>query len=241
MPPSVPPDVATPVGRRGHAAFAVAGHTGAGPPLGRWLAILLTCLGVAIVKPWPATWTRVEEAADPVASGAERRSPAPPPASTGPLGTTPAATSICMDPPSWRLATVERWRDQTIRVWRAIEPISIAAGPDDDRVPITSLVTEGVIELGWCAPGGRWSRGDRRRGGRGLAADAGRDRAGRASPAGSRRRRRRRPGRSTTRRMHAGRSCGTMGRMSSSTAPPGDRRAGSRSSSQLRRRPGDPA
>jgi hypothetical protein len=63
-----------------------------------------------------------------------------------------AVESICFNPLSWRVATIERWRDQTIRVWRAIEPRTVATGPEDGRVPITPLVSEGVIELGWCAP-----------------------------------------------------------------------------------------
>ena len=37
-------------------------------------------------------------------------------------------------------------------MWRAIEPRTVATGPEDGRVPITPLVSEGVIELGWCAP-----------------------------------------------------------------------------------------
>ena len=75
-----------------------------------------------------------------------------PRATVDPVSAGSAVTAICLNPASWRIATVERWRDQTIRVWRAIVPRTTATGPGDDRVPITSLVSEGVIELGWCAP-----------------------------------------------------------------------------------------
>jgi hypothetical protein len=53
---------------------------------------------------------------------------------------------------------VERWRDQQIRVWRALEPATTATGPDDPAIPIIPVVSEGLTELGWCAPvrgGGR--------------------------------------------------------------------------------------
>jgi hypothetical protein len=148
-------DDATPGRISGRDSFAAVRMTGASPPLGRWIGLAVVLLGVAIVKPWgsdgaspasPATasralalagWASVSVVATPVVdtASAER-----------------AVESICFNPLSWRVATVERWRDQTIRVWRAIEPRAVASGPEDGRVPITPLVSEGVIELGWCAP-----------------------------------------------------------------------------------------
>jgi hypothetical protein len=148
-------DDTTPGRTSGRDSFAAVRMTGARPPLGRWVGVAVLLLGMVIVKPW----------------GSDRAAPASPPAASRALAVageasvpavaTPtvdtdsserAVESICFNPLSWRVATVERWRDQTIRVWRAIEPRAVASGPEDGRVPITPLVSEGVIELGWCAP-----------------------------------------------------------------------------------------
>jgi hypothetical protein len=125
--------------------------------------LIVLLLGLAIAKPWsgPDDGPSGSPSApvDRTASG-QRNGPAP-------LATSPAADdasldsaveAICFNPLSWRVATVERWRDQTIRVWRAIEPRAAAIGPEDGRVPIMPLVSEGVIELGWCAPAGETVR-----------------------------------------------------------------------------------
>lgn len=153
MQPSRPRPAATPNGNRGGAAFAEGGFIAHGPPIGRWLAVVVVLLAVALVKPWAvpggdAPGRGVAEGATPTARTIGIPSPAP----TFGLLTAGAIASTCLDPPTWRITTIERWHDQTIRVWRAIETASAAAGPDDARVPVTSLVSEGVIELGWCAP-----------------------------------------------------------------------------------------
>jgi hypothetical protein len=147
-------DDATPGPSAGRDSFAAVQTTGSAPPVGRWIGLAVLLIGVAILKPWGS-------------AGAPAGSPAaanrPDGIAGGPAGATATATpdgyaavgavqSICFNPLSWRIATVERWRDQTIRVWRAIEPRTAATGPEDGRVPITPLVSEGVIELGWCAP-----------------------------------------------------------------------------------------
>jgi len=156
MQPSRPRHTAKPNGLRSQASFEVIGVTAAGPPIGRWLAIVLAVLALAVVKPWsgPVTGSSQDRAAmASVTAIARSRTPTGTPVPTvDPFSAGPEIASICLDPPSWRVATIERWHDQTIRVWRAIEPVATAAGPDDARVPVTSLVSEGVIELGWCAP-----------------------------------------------------------------------------------------
>jgi hypothetical protein len=155
MPRLRPPTAATPNGQRADAAFSVVVATAAAPPLGRWLVVVLAVLTVAVVKPWSGSANGEQRVGRPAAdtnSAAAGTTKTRPPAPTPPSLTAGAIASVCLDPPSWRLATVERWHDQTIRVWRAIEPVDTAGGPDDARVPVTSLVSEGVIELGWCAP-----------------------------------------------------------------------------------------
>ena len=121
--------------------------------MGPWLAILAVMTGVAIAKPWGAPTPDPAPSADREAALVRAATPtATPLASDDPESAAGAVASICFDPPSWRVATVERWHDQTIRVWRAIVPVAKAAGPDDQNVPVTHVVSEGVIELGWCAP-----------------------------------------------------------------------------------------
>jgi hypothetical protein len=140
-----------PGGRPRDGAFAPIKLGSAGPPVGLWLAVTVIALVTAVIKPWadepPAG------AAGPITTvvRANRSGPTPIPTvrldSAGPL-----VALFCLDPESWRIATVERWRDQTIRVWRAIEPTAVASGPNDARIPVFPVVSEGVTELGWCAP-----------------------------------------------------------------------------------------
>ena len=132
--------------------FAPTRLESARPPVGMWLAVTLIALGVALVKPWAAGAPGGQPDRAAAAAGADVRSrpsavPSVRPDSAGPL-----VALFCLDPQSWRVATIERWRDQTIRVWRAIDPIASAAGPDDPRIPVFPIVSEGVTELGWCAP-----------------------------------------------------------------------------------------
>jgi hypothetical protein len=67
---------------------------------------------------------------------------------------TPAEASvaaICLEPGSWRTATIETWRDRTVRVWRAIDPVP-ASGPDDPAIPIVPAVGSRIAAIGFCAP-----------------------------------------------------------------------------------------
>ena len=123
---------------------------------GRWVAIVVIALVVAIAKPWAGS-----QSADPDATGGQpggRPSDAegslltPMPTPTVRIGSVePAVSAFCLDPGGWRLASIELWRDQTIRVWRALEPAA-AIGPDDPTIPVIVVVSEGLPELGWCAP-----------------------------------------------------------------------------------------
>ncbi len=63
----------------------------------------------------------------------------------------PDVATICLEPASWRTATIETWRDQTVRVWRAIDPV-VASGPDDPAIPIVPAVGSRVAAIGFCAP-----------------------------------------------------------------------------------------
>jgi hypothetical protein len=145
-----PPD-----GQSRERAFAPTRLESARPPVGTWLAIVLAALAIAVVKPW-ATEPPASPSTGAVAEGrvvgttSDPSGPAVPTLRHDSAG--PLVALFCLDPQSWRVATIERWRDQSIRVWRAIDPIGSASGPDDPRIPVFPVVSEGVTELGWCAP-----------------------------------------------------------------------------------------
>jgi hypothetical protein len=142
--------------------FAPAALTSDHPPAGRWILLIAIGLAIAVIKPWDAM--RPEDGrsasadagaaptmADEVPATAGTRSTDPaasiPPTSAGPL-----VAAFCLDPASWLVASVEVWRDQTVRVWRSLEPATAATGPDDPTIPVIPIVSEGVQQLGWCAP-----------------------------------------------------------------------------------------
>jgi len=62
------------------------------------------------------------------------------------------AASVCLGTGGWRIASLERWRDGDVRVWRAIEPVETAAGPLDVEIPSVPVTADTVTALGWCAP-----------------------------------------------------------------------------------------
>jgi hypothetical protein len=149
--PEMPPG-----GQPRDGAFAPTRLVSTRPPVGTWLAVTVLAVAIAFVKPWetePAPSPTGGAVAEGRANASAAVGTAPSqvqtllPGSAGPL-----VAKFCLDPGSWRIATVERWRDQTIRVWRAIEPVDAASGPEDARIPIFPVVSEGITELGWCAP-----------------------------------------------------------------------------------------
>lgn len=131
------------------------------------ILLVVVALAITIVKPWgwgqpPASAaTRGTSRASPAEVSPSRPSPARTSlATTPPFGADPAVAVFCLDPTVWQIATSERWRskkdgawrDQTVRVWRATEPLPEASGPDDPRIPVTPVLAEGVTALGWCVP-----------------------------------------------------------------------------------------
>ena len=63
------------------------------------------------------------------------------------------AGPVCLGADAWRVASLETWREQDVRVWRAVEPIADAIGPLDPAIPTVPVVAIAVEALGWCAPG----------------------------------------------------------------------------------------
>jgi hypothetical protein len=153
--PDAPPDRPPRAG-----TFEPAALTVDRPHVGWWIALVAIGLLAGIVKPWD--WGTDRDAG--ATAGARGGSPA---ALGDGLAATPAAVvdptrrpagagvavaAFCLDPSVWLVASVEEWRDQTVRVWRALEPATTASGPNDPGIPVTPVVSEGVEELGWCAP-----------------------------------------------------------------------------------------
>ncbi len=144
---------APPGGRPRERTFVPTKLESARPPIGLWLAATVMALGVAFLKPWAgeAPAQPLVDALAPVGGSSIEPGPTPLP-TLRPDSAGPLVAQFCLDPFSWRVATIERWRDQTIRVWRAIDPIARATDPDDPAIPVFPISSEGVEELGWCAP-----------------------------------------------------------------------------------------
>ena len=105
-------------------------------------------IGLALLKPWGA-------AGDTPTLGPPRFVATPYPAFTpSSIADTPEglAGPVCLGAGAWRVASVETWRDQDVRVWRAIEPAVEASGPLDPAIPTVPLVGLEIRALGWCAP-----------------------------------------------------------------------------------------
>lgn len=62
------------------------------------------------------------------------------------------ADPVCLGAGAWRVASLETWRTQRVRVWRAVEPIGDARGPLDPTIPTVPVVALEIEALGWCAP-----------------------------------------------------------------------------------------
>jgi len=111
-------------------------------------SVLIALLGAAILKPWG--WGSAEPSA-PIRV-----------ATAGPVVVTPVPTEdrsveglaapICLGTGGWRVTSLETWRTQDVRVWRAIEPITGATGPLDPAIPSVPIVAIELVALGWCAP-----------------------------------------------------------------------------------------
>ena len=139
---------------RGAAVVVPVAQVGGSGRIVRWVAIVAVLVSLAIVKPWGGDDTT--SGAGALATGAATDEPGPSAAATrvppsASAGIDADVTRACLDPGSWRVASVEAYGAQTIRVWRAIEP-GAASGPADPAIPSVLVVSEGVSDLGWCAP-----------------------------------------------------------------------------------------
>jgi hypothetical protein len=139
-----------------HGNFAPVSLSGRRPPIERWAVIATVILVVVVAKPW-------QSPGDSAATGGPttppRRTAEPGPGASPSAGDDPAALRVaafCLNTRSWLVASVERTvghtGDQRIHVWRVIEPGKSAISPNDPAIPEIPIVSEGLTELGWCAP-----------------------------------------------------------------------------------------
>ena len=110
-------------------------------------------VALAILKPWAAGSPGAQPI---VANDPDRAGQAAPgdPRPSGPAARTPtddAISEMCLEPGSWRTATVETWNERTVRVWRAIDPAP-ASRPLDPSIPIVPAVGTSIPAIGYCAP-----------------------------------------------------------------------------------------
>jgi hypothetical protein len=124
------------------------------PVVGAVIVVALVLL--AIAKPWVPDLP----SSGPGGSPAGRQLGAAPAASSRPSATpTPrpssgvaAVSDFCLEPGSWRTATIETWHSRIVRVWRALDPVP-ASGPNDPAVPVVPAVGTSIPAIGYCAPG----------------------------------------------------------------------------------------
>src|SRR3954454_22394144 len=116
----------------------------------RILAVGAVVVAALVLHPW----NLLSEGAVPVGPttagnrAAAERAAASPPAAAGDAtaaraagaaavaATDRAGEAICLEPGTWRTATIEQWHsDQTVGVWRAVEPRA-ASGPTDPAIDV---------------------------------------------------------------------------------------------------------
>jgi hypothetical protein len=153
-----PTDDGRPTDNRPPASFTTRLPRGDRSPLVPFATLgILVAIAVATSRPAvsgandrPASAPGVAVVVGPGASAPGLISSGPSPSSSLPAAAA-AVASICLEPGSWRTATIETWRDQTVRVWRAIDPTP-ASGPDDPGIPIVPAVGSRIPAIGFCAP-----------------------------------------------------------------------------------------
>lgn len=115
----------------------------AGRPPGILAVAFVLFVAIAIVKPWPDT-ARAPTPVEPRRAVAA----ATPKPTADPLA---ELRSHCEQPLGWRVYSIERWADQTLRIWRSLQPAAAAADATDPRIPAIPLGP--AVELaGYCSP-----------------------------------------------------------------------------------------
>ncbi|MEO5704863.1 MAG: hypothetical protein ABIZ52_05215 [Candidatus Limnocylindrales bacterium] len=118
------------------------------PRIAMALWAVAALVGVAILKPWGGS--SPEPTFRPVAVAPSILPVTPVP--TEDRTSEGLASEFCLGAGTWQVASLETWREQDVRVWRAIEPARGASGPLDPFIPAAPIVAFALAALGWCAP-----------------------------------------------------------------------------------------
>lgn len=116
----------------------------AGRPPGILAATFVLFIAIAILKPWPDTARPPTPVEPRPVTGAE----ATPKPTADPLA---ELRSHCEQPLGWRVYSIERWADQTLRIWRSLQPAPAAIDATDPRIPAIPL-GPAVEMAGYCSP-----------------------------------------------------------------------------------------
>jgi hypothetical protein len=81
-------------------------------------------------------------------------STAPPSRAIGARGITDEelVAPFCLSPSAWRVFATERWSNRGLRSWQAAAAATVASGPTDPTIPITTVSSQWIQTLGYCAP-----------------------------------------------------------------------------------------
>lgn len=129
-------------------AYRASGATGSQRPTGRWAGVVALVAVVLVLKPWVSITGGAT--GPPIVERAQHTNPSRTAAPTASM--VPRGKDICLDVGAWLVASVQRDRGHTIRMWQAMTPVTKASGPLDPGIPEVPIRSEGVLELGWCAP-----------------------------------------------------------------------------------------
>jgi hypothetical protein len=126
-------------------------RTGPHPPvLSVGTVLIVGFLLLAVVKPWgdePAVRSEVASSAGPGPSVSATPSPTPSPA----LSRADAIAAECRAPFGWRIVTHQHAPGRDLRIWWAISPVA-ADSAWDPSIPFLSIVSDSILDLGYCAP-----------------------------------------------------------------------------------------
>jgi hypothetical protein len=135
------------------------------------IAALALLLLVAIVKPWPghggagpagspslsprelvaAASVEPTSSSAPASSSAATSGSAP---SSGSAAAADAAGALCLSPDSWWIVADDTELGRSVRTWLVADVEYSAGPPARSTIPVTTLLSRGVVRLGFCPPSG---------------------------------------------------------------------------------------
>jgi hypothetical protein len=111
---------------------------------------VLALVAIAIAKPWGAPAPAPPNAAAQLPSA----STAAPLRAVSDRETTDEelVAPFCLSPSGWRVFATERWSNRGLRSWQAADAATVASGPGDPTIPVTTVSSQWIQTLGYCAP-----------------------------------------------------------------------------------------